>query len=159
MAVTRDIDRGYRALVDRIYGMGSPKIRVGILDGDVPKEPSGGDAVTLLQVATWNHFGVENADGSPHIPARPFISAWFDENEARLRQELAILMRAVVAGKYTKEQILALMGQRCVGEIQARIAEGVDPPNAESTIKRKGSSKPLIDTGQLRSGVTYKVDP
>ena len=29
--------------------------------------------------------------------------------------------------------------------------------NAESTKKRKGSSKPLIDTGQLRKSITHVV--
>ena len=29
--------------------------------------------------------------------------------------------------------------------------------NAESTIKQKGSSKPLIDTGQLRKSITHVV--
>ena len=27
----------------------------------------------------------------------------------------------------------------------------------DQTIKRKGSSKPLIDTGQLRQSITYRV--
>lgn len=29
------------------------------------------------------------------------------------------------------------------------------PPNAPSTIKRKGSDRPLIDTGALRAAITY----
>ena len=33
------------------------------------------------------------------------------------------------------------------------------PPLAESTIRRKGSSNPLIDTGQLRSSITWQVVP
>lgn len=31
------------------------------------------------------------------------------------------------------------------------------PPNAPSTIKRKGSDRPLIDTGALRQSITYVV--
>ena len=39
----------------------------------------------------------------------------------------------------------------------------VDPrnnwaPNAPSTIRRKGSAQPLIDTGELRKAITYVVD-
>jgi hypothetical protein len=32
------------------------------------------------------------------------------------------------------------------------------PPLAESTIKAKGSDKPLQDTGKMRDAITYVVD-
>jgi hypothetical protein len=32
------------------------------------------------------------------------------------------------------------------------------PPNSPVTIALKGSSKPLIDTGEMRGAVTWKVD-
>jgi hypothetical protein len=45
-----------------------------------------------------------------------------------------------------------------VGVIKQRIANGIAPPNSPYTIARKGSSKPLIDTGQLRNSITYQVE-
>ena len=38
---------------------------------------------------------------------------------------------------------------------------GVAPsePNAPSTIRKKGSDKPLIDTGRLRQSVNYVIKP
>ena len=68
-------------------------------------------------------------------------------------------MQSVIAGKRTKDEVLELLGQQCVGQIQERISEGIDPPNAPSTIRQKGSSTPLIDTGALRSAVNYRVNP
>ncbi len=146
-----DADKGYRELVKRVYGVGQPVISVGILakDGAQPKE--GDDDLTLLQVAIWNEFGTDN------IPARSFIRSWFDENRDRVREMLRRTMELVVAGRLTKEQALERVAQKCVGEIQARISAGIAPPNAESTIAKKGSSTPLIDTGQLRSSVSYEI--
>ena len=63
----------------------------------------------------------------------------------------------VIKRELTPEQLADLLGQKYVGQIQARISAGIPPPLAESTIARKGSSVPLIDTGQLRSAVTYEV--
>lgn len=155
-AVVQDVDKGYAELVKRVFGMAKTKTRidVGVLEGKAD-EPHGGEdvdqAVTVLQVAIWNEFGTER------IEARSFIRGWFDENEANLRRELVTLLQLVVAGQRTKEQVLEMLGMRAVGQIQARIAAGISPPNKPSTVAAKGSSTPLIDTGTLRSSITYRV--
>jgi len=180
----RDQDHGYADLTKRIFGFQRPRISTGILekDGAQPKrvhasshvlkgEDLGGlfgieleagsktpehterADMTVIEVACWNEFGTDD------IPARSFIRAWFDENKARIKDDLRKLMQSVVQGTRTKEQILELLAQRCVGEIQQRIADGIPPENAASTIAQKGSSTPLIDTGQLRSSVSYRVEP
>lgn len=146
----RDTDNGYKALVERIYGLKKPKVAVGIFEAD-GGQPHG-DEVTVADVAAWNEFGTET------IPERSFLRAWFDENIDRAREALHRLMLRVVEGKLTKEQALEQFGLWVQGEIQKRIAQGISPPNAQSTINAKGSSKPLIDTGQLRSSVTFGVD-
>jgi hypothetical protein len=147
-----DSDKGYKQLCDRVFGAAKtkPSIDVGILDDG----PHGNDdMVSILQIAVWAEFGTQTE------PARSFIRDWFDQNEAGLRKDLVILMQSVVQGKRTKEQILELLGQRCVAQIQERIVAGIDPPNAQSTIDRKGSSTPLIDTGILKAAVNYRVNP
>ena len=55
--------------------------------------------------------------------------------------------------------IQALVGELCVGNIVQKISEGVAPPNAPSTIKSKGSSTPLVDTGAYRQSITYVIAP
>ena len=157
-AVTiKDTDKGYKALVARLYGFARPRIDVGILEAEGGK-PEVDSAMTVLEVAIINEFGGIDANGNEHPPARSFIRAWFDEREASLRQDLTVLMQSVVKGARTKEEILELLGQRCVGQIQSRIADGVPPPNRPSTIRKKGSSTPLVDHGTLRSSITYRVD-
>jgi len=157
MGSVKSTDRGYNALLKRVFGFGRPQIAMGILEADAQKEheaPEGADAkehVTVLDVGTWNEFGTDT------VPARSFIRAWFDEASPAMRTALTALMKGVVAGTHTKEQILELLGQRGQGGIQKRIAQGIDPPNAPATVKAKGSSKPLINSGQLRQSVTYAV--
>ena len=59
-----------------------------------------------------------------------------------------------------KEQILRVAGAFLEGRIKEKITEGDPdwPPLRPETIKRKGSSKPLIDTGKLRASITHKVE-
>lgn len=159
-----DTDHGYAQLLARIYGAAKtkPVVRVGILSQDADTayvrkaDRSATDgteaAVTLLQVAIFNEFGTST------IPARSFLRAWFDENREVIREKFVILMRSVITGDRTKEQILDLIGMWAVGQIQLRIAAGVGPANAESTVRQKGSSTPLIDTGLMRASISFVVE-
>ena len=164
-ATVTDRDHGYKAMLDRIYTAAKtrPVVRVGVQAADGEKayvkkaDRAANDngeehALTVLQVAIFNEFGTDR------IPERSFLRAWFDANRDVIRHKFQLLMRSVLNGKRTKEDILELIGQWCVGQIQLRIAQGIGPPNAESTIARKGSSTPLIDTGVLRSSISYRVD-
>lgn len=57
--------------------------------------------------------------------------------------------------------ILRTFGFACVKAIQEAFSTagfGSWAPNAPSTIRRKGSSAPLIDTAQLRRSITSKVE-
>lgn len=147
MAGVRDTDHGYRELVDRIFKMGKPQILVGILEGTQTDE----DGMTVIEVATINEFGLGG------VPERSFLRAWFDENEVRAQEAMRRLLVSVVEGKRTKEAALETFGLWVQGEIQARIAAGIDPPNAESTVAKKGSSTPLVNRGVMRSAISFKV--
>lgn len=146
----KDVDKGYRKLVDRVYGLEKPEIKIGVFESDADHEYD--DGITLIEVAITNEFGTDR------IPERSFIRAWFDENAEKCRESIRVMMVAVLEGKYTKHQALELVAQKWVGEIQKRMAEGIPPPNAPATIEMKGSSVPLTDTGQLRSSITYAID-
>jgi phage gpG-like protein len=58
------------------------------------------------------------------------------------------------------KMVLTRMGIACEKAIQEAFRSsgfGTWRENAPSTIQRKGSSAPLIDTGQLRRSITSKV--
>lgn len=111
-----------------------------------------GNGRTVAEVAEANEFGMG-------VPPRPAITGWADENRdsfvTRMRDEAAAALRARVS----PAQRLDALAQVGAGEIQARIAGGVPPPNAPSTIAKKGSSTPLIDKGQFRSSIRGKAGP
>lgn len=143
------VDHGYKVLMESVAGLSEPtSIAVGVLERDAQTEDG---AVTVLDVGTWNEFGTVG------IPSRSFIRDWVDGNRKRAQGILKKLLQRVIAGELTEDAALEQFGAWAKGEIQARIARGVPPPNAASTVKRKGSSTPLIDTGILRSSIDYEV--
>jgi hypothetical protein len=155
-----DRDNGYKAVTERMRALAKAKasITVGIHADDGSKPHGDGEeTVTILQIAIWNEFGTEGPDGEVRVPCRSFIRAWFDAQEPELRKDLEKLMASVVAGKRTSREALEVLGLRMVGQVQQRIADQIPPPNAESTIKAKGSSTPLINFGILRSNILHRV--
>ena len=161
----RERDHGYDALLRRVFKLGHPQVVMGILEKDGAKthktESPGAEPVSIIDVAGWFEFGftVKLKDGSEReVPARSFIRAWWDEASPKLRRDLVVLMQSVVKGTRTKAQILELLGLEGQAGIQKFLADGkVTPDITEETKRRKGSSKPGIETGQMRSAVSYEV--
>lgn len=102
--------------------------------------------------------------GSPvkHIPARrvlgPAVEA--DGNRQAIANELSASVKATLGGD--KEQAEKKMLRAALaGQNSARrwFTDGRNgwAPNAPSTIKRKGSDRPLIDTGAMRASIVGVV--
>lgn len=148
MSGVKDTDRGYQKLVRRIFTFGGPKISVGIHESDGKVQHG---EMRVIDIANIHEFGLGN------VPQRSFIRAWFDENQERARAAMQRLLRSVVKGDRTPEQAVDTFALWVVGQMQLRMAKGIAPPLKRRTILRKGSSVPLIDTGQLRTSISYKV--
>lgn len=147
-----DKDKGWAALGKVLENMaGDPHVLVGVQGTQAASEHPGAQA-TNADVASWNEFG------TGHIPERSFIRATIDIQEQRLLKLSAVLGQGVVAGKFATDQALGLLGEEARGLMIERINAHIAPPNAPSTIQRKGSSTPLIaHSGQLKNSITYKV--
>lgn len=146
-----DRDKGYRRLLKRLdKARRGAAVTVGIHGPEGGAGHSGG--LTVAEVATFHEFGT----GS--IPARSFVRGWADEKETENEEVIRAVAEGIVKGTFTTQQGLERIGTRFVASIQARIAGGIGPALAPSTVVAKGSSVPLIDTGQLRSSITFKVE-
>ena len=107
------------------------------------EQVEGSDNFNLASLAAVLEFGNEN------IPSRPFLRQTLAENQEKYTALFVKLFGSGVSIEQIYEQI-ALIAQ---GDVQQNIANGKWAANAPSTIKRKKSSKPLIDTGKLRQSV------
>ena len=107
--------------------------------------------VDILNVAVWNEFGTST------IPARPFIMQTWDKRRAEIYKFTQAIATRVIEGKAAAKESANQLGAKVKSMIQQTIRDGEFVPNAPSTIKKKGSSNPLIDTGTMRQSVTYVV--
>ena len=98
-----------------------------------------------------------------HIPPRPVIEPAVQDaqNRAPVTQELGAAAQAILDEKPTEaKQHLQKAGQLGANAAQRWFTNPANgwPPNAPATVARKGSARPLIDTGQLRRAITYVVE-
>ena len=89
------------------------------------------------------------------IPPRPFFRNAIKANGPTWGDEMAKRLKAT---DYNAEKTLGQMGELIKGQIQQSIHDLDVPPNAASTIAKKGASKPLIDTGEMWRAVDYRVE-
>lgn len=112
-------------------------------------------SLSNAQLASIHEFGLSTA------PARPFVRPPFMANKAAyleiLRSAYAQAMLSNNSDMFRRA--LALVGQKMAADIKGYVTSGpgVPPPLAASTIKAKGSTRPLVDTGQMINSVTYEV--
>lgn len=91
------------------------------------------------------------------IPERSFMRSTFDEKNVRWKNDAYSQVGLIIDGKSSTKQALDVLGNQMQGDIQKKIVDGPFTPNAPSTIRQKGSAKPLIHYGRLRQSVRYKV--
>lgn len=141
--------REWLALRARLFALQSAFVKAGIV-GDSATAPHG-DA-TNAEVGAAHEYGTEN------IPQRSFIGQAMRRRVKEFRALAARLLQMVIYKRATAEQALGLLGAWAVGAIKTTITrDGTFAPLAPATIARKGSSKPLIDTGQLIGSITWIV--
>lgn len=132
-------------------GKAGAVVKVGVLasagahDGDI----------SMVELAAIHEFGSPAAG----IPERSFIRSTFRNNRELLAKFLLRTAKAVLSDKLSVEDALGQLGLWAVSQIKRTItAHDIPPPLKASTVARKGSTKPLVDTGQLVNSISWEVD-
>ena len=147
-----DRDMGWESIKQELEKLGKMSVKVGIVEGSGEI-----DGVDIAYYAAVNEAGYEDETGKIRIPSRPFIRSWVDNNENQIRAFMQSVFRRVLAGQLSAEEAMRLIGEFAQAGIRKNITQGTFEPNAESTIRQKGSSRPLIDTGTMRNSIRYEV--
>lgn len=139
-------------LMDVLEGLYEHKIEIGIF-GDMKGGETHSTDITVLGIAITHEFGL----AVQGIPERSFIRAGFDAYVNDISEEANKLLNQVVYLQLHPQVFFETLGHIIVGFIQGYLTDLDTPPNAPATIALKGSSNPLIDTGQLRDSIEFRV--
>lgn len=100
--------------------------------------------------------------GSPmyHVPPRPVLEPAIASQKEAIGKLISAASKSALEGKPAQcEANLNKAGMVAVSAARGWFENPANgwPPNAPYTIKKKGSSQPLIDTGEMRKAITYVV--
>lgn len=139
-------------IIKQIAALSTLGVKAGIVEG-----AGSVDGVSIVEYAAYNEFGVPSKTKKWKIPPRPFIRGWIENNSSEIKAVLDKLFKQVSEGKMDASTAVGRLGQFAQDGIKRYIKSGNFTPNAEATIQRKGSSRPLMDTGTMRNTVRYEV--
>ena len=74
------------------------------------------------------------------------------------KQKWIKLFSHIVKENFNFENACNQMGFQIVNDFKNQITSGSFVPNSEYTIKKKGSSRPLIDTAKMRNSITFILE-
>lgn len=118
----------------------------------VKRKKGGGETrevSTLAEIATIHELGLG-------VPRRSFLTGWFDENIENLSDVIFTRLAQNPPSRWGIALNQAALWTQA--DIQLRITRHIPPPLAESTIRNKKSSTPLLDTGQLKASILARVN-
>lgn len=146
-------DRKWREIKRRLPEVKGAEVRVG-LPADSGSDENG---TPLVAIAVYNEFGTRGGGWGGPIPARPFLGTATDENRDKWGKTADAAIDWALTLKGTFRQGLNQLGTEAQGDVKKKMTAIKDPPNSPVTIAMKGSSNPLIASGNLRAAVTYEV--
>jgi hypothetical protein len=117
------------------------------------KDESSGEELNNAQLMAIHEYGAPEH----HIPERSIFRYTFAKEKA-FHDDARKLAKKVGEEAITPTMAVNLLGAKARDELRQSFTDGHLTPNAPSTIRQKKSSRPLIDTGQLRQSITWVVN-
>lgn len=91
------------------------------------------------------------------IPERSYIRATFDKDLKKIENFAYKKLQEAFDLRLTATQYYQQLGAYCVSLVQKYMTTLRQPRNHPFTVQRKRSSNPLIDSGELRKSIEYRV--
>ena len=92
------------------------------------------------------------------IPERSFIRTGHDTYIDEVMKKASQLLKQVAGGAMSSDQLLNSVGLMLSTKIKKFARDLSSPPNSGMTVQEKGSSNPLVDTGNMIEGITFEVE-
>lgn len=91
-----------------------------------------------------------------HIPERSFLRTGYDQNRDAVLKKASQVMADVTSGRTTARGCIQAVGIELSSKIKDYARDLNSPANHPFTQDQKGSSNPLIDTGDMIGSITWR---
>lgn len=143
-------DVGFKRLFSEIGGLAS--ISLGV-QGEEATKPHTNSELPVGAVAAVHELGLSGG----HRTRRSWLSRFMDENKEQMISDAKYAMQLVIKGA-KRRKVFEKLGYRWVMLLRKNIdTGGVKPPLKPSTVERKGHAIPILESGDVRDAITYRV--
>nr|WP_314081534.1 hypothetical protein [uncultured Leptotrichia sp.] len=104
-------------------------------------------------------YAIFNEYGTSRIPVRPFfrLSVGTANAQNEIKKYMKQQVEQIIQGGISAQQAYENLGTFVVQKIKKTIASGNFAALNPQTIKKKGHSKPLMDTHSLYNSINYEI--
>jgi len=109
----------------------------------------------LVNYAAYNEFGSHKKN----IPERSWMRSTFDEWHDRMFKKIQDNIIPILLGRFSKKKLLNQIGSFMTNAMKRKISSSKSwaVPNVDSTIAKKGSNTPLVDSTRMKRSVTHRI--
>lgn len=150
MIIRTEHNGGLKGFLERFREIGKPKVYIGVPTSKNGMHEGGINMATLLALHV---LGAPSRGIPQRDPLRPPLIA----NAQRYSDLLALGLKNALANGTDPKLVYEKIGIVATNDVKDYFITGNFKALSEKTIKAKGSSKPLIDSGELRNSITYEV--
>ena len=150
MIIRTEHNGGIKGFLERFREIGKPKVYIGVPASKNGMHEGGINMATLLALHV---LGAPSRGIPQRDPLRPPLIA----NAQRYSDLLALGLKNALANGTDPKLVYEKIGIVATNDVYDYFVTGNFKPLNQKTIDRKGSSKPLIDTEELRGAITYEV--
>lgn len=151
MIIRNEHNGGLKGFLERFRDIGKPKVYIG-----VPASKNWIHKDSKINMATLLAIHVLGAP-TRGIPQRDPLRPPLIANTQRYTDLMAQGIKNALANGTDPNVVYEKIGIVASNDVKDYFVSGSFKPLDQKTIDRKGSSKPLLDTGELRSSITYQV--
>ena len=154
---------GFPGMKKRLEAVNGQAIEVGVLKGEhawlaAIHEYGCNIQVTPRMRAYLHRQGLHLKKSTTHIriPERSFLRTGYDKNRDEVMEKAKAMIADVAAGKMSANGCLAGVGEELSSKIKDYAIGLNSPGNHPFTTGNKGSSNPLVDSGDMIGGITWR---
>jgi phage gpG-like protein len=144
-----------KGLLKNLKEVSVREIRVGVLGSNAQEQVT--DEITMAGLAAVHEFGTDRAGRNRNvtIPERSFIRATWDDK--KIMRKAAKKGREVYKRFASPAQITDGIGALAASAVKQKIQSNIPPALKPATVRAKGSSVALVDTGRLINSIDFEV--
>ena len=150
-------------MIKRMESLNGRKVEVGVLEGENAwlasiHEYGCNIPVTPKMRAFLHYHGLHLSKDTKviRIPERSFLRTGYDENVDDVTKRAGMLIAQVLDGSISDVELLNEVGRTLSTKIKEYAVDLSSPPNSSYTVEQKGSSNPLVDSGSMIEGITWR---